>query len=388
MLAKNTSSFLREYYAKNNYKMKNNMLPPISLFYKHIFRLTDEKGILEHCLFSVPDLTEGYCLDDNARALQLTLRLPEKDNKFKSLSQVYLKFILSAKTKNGFHNDLNQNYEWKNDDDSKSEAFGRAMAALGETASSSEDEGTKLAAAFTFDQQFLLTAPDLSLRTCSQLIFGAAERIKFEKNFPQLLEKLELRKRLKGENWPKINFEKKLEKLADSLINKYKKNASEKWKWYEDYLTYDNGRLPSGLFTAYSVTHKEAYKKIAKESLDFLLEKTYDFERDCFSFPGYRGWYSKSGERNFFGQQPIEAGSTAEACELAYSVLKEKKYLDYLEKSIFWFTGKNIINTSLLNTKTGGVYDGIEEYGLNPNQGAESNICFIMAYLSAKRMNL
>ncbi|PIV10814.1 glycosyltransferase, partial [Candidatus Roizmanbacteria bacterium CG03_land_8_20_14_0_80_35_26] len=39
----------------------------------HLYRMTDIVGIAEHCLIATPDLREGYCVDDNARALQVAL---------------------------------------------------------------------------------------------------------------------------------------------------------------------------------------------------------------------------------------------------------------------------------------------------------------------------
>lgn len=362
-------------------------LPHISFFVQHFLRLTDDRGILEHCIFSTPDLTEGYSLDDNARALQLVLRVPNSEKKLKILSQTYLKFIISARTENGFHNDFDQNFKWKNDDGC-TEAAGRAMAALGEACVLNLEDEQKLTSAFIFDQKLNLIPKANALRTKSQLIFGLSKRIEFNKKFPHLLEKLELRKKLKGEIFIESNFESEIEKLADSLIESYTKNANKEWKWYESCLTYDNGRLPLGLFVAYLVTGKKLYREIARESLDFLLKITYDQENDCFSFPGYRGWYNKNGEKNLFGQQPIEAGSMAEVCSMAYAVTKEGNYLKYLYKTLSWFIGENIIKTSLINEKTGGIYDGIESWGINPNQGAESIICFLTAYLAAKRLGI
>ena len=35
----------------------------------HMLRLTDDTGILQHAIFSVPNTSEGYTTDDNARAL-------------------------------------------------------------------------------------------------------------------------------------------------------------------------------------------------------------------------------------------------------------------------------------------------------------------------------
>ncbi len=33
--------------------------------------MTDDTGLLQHAAFSIPRYDEGYCLDDNARALLL-----------------------------------------------------------------------------------------------------------------------------------------------------------------------------------------------------------------------------------------------------------------------------------------------------------------------------
>jgi hypothetical protein len=35
----------------------------------HLRRLTDDPGILQHAIFSLPNFREGYTTDDNARAL-------------------------------------------------------------------------------------------------------------------------------------------------------------------------------------------------------------------------------------------------------------------------------------------------------------------------------
>jgi hypothetical protein len=50
-------------------------LPPLKL--DHVVRMTDNTGIFQHAIFNVPNFAEGYCIDDNARALILTLLLEE-----------------------------------------------------------------------------------------------------------------------------------------------------------------------------------------------------------------------------------------------------------------------------------------------------------------------
>ena len=44
-------------------------LPELNL--DHLRALTDDTGILQHAIFNVPRYDDGYCLDDNARALLL-----------------------------------------------------------------------------------------------------------------------------------------------------------------------------------------------------------------------------------------------------------------------------------------------------------------------------
>ena len=39
--------------------------------------MTDATGILQHATYTVPNFAEGYCTDDNARALLLTVLLGE-----------------------------------------------------------------------------------------------------------------------------------------------------------------------------------------------------------------------------------------------------------------------------------------------------------------------
>src|SRR5690554_4983030 len=44
----------------------------------HILRLTDDTGIVQHAIYSIPNYHEGYCLDDNARALLMSTMVYQK----------------------------------------------------------------------------------------------------------------------------------------------------------------------------------------------------------------------------------------------------------------------------------------------------------------------
>jgi hypothetical protein len=90
---------------------KQNELPKLKL--DHIKRLTDKTGIIQHAVYTVPNYTEGYCANDNARALILMLLLaaqPEKpDPKIDRLAGIYLGLLPYAfdETSRRFRNFLN-----------------------------------------------------------------------------------------------------------------------------------------------------------------------------------------------------------------------------------------------------------------------------------------
>ena len=43
----------------------------------HLARMTDATGMFQHATYTIPNFAEGYCTDDNARALLLTVLLEE-----------------------------------------------------------------------------------------------------------------------------------------------------------------------------------------------------------------------------------------------------------------------------------------------------------------------
>ncbi|MCJ7829581.1 hypothetical protein MUP50_00630 [Patescibacteria group bacterium] len=326
---------------------------------KHVSRITDNIGIIEHCIFAKPNRKEGYCVDDNARALLACLRVDGKGKKTaQQLIPTYLRFLVRALDKKGFHQDLNSDLTWK-DDAGVEDGFGRAMVALGETTLSAPQDNQKLTAAFIFDQQAFLIPTIKYPRVMAQTIIAISKRIKFKKE---------------------------LVVLSDKLTKNYQKHSSESWRWYEDIIAYDNGRLPLSLFCAFQVTKDQKYLEVAKESLDFLAKQTYDHSKDCFSFVGNKGWYPKNKKPATFDQQPIEAGSMVEACAKAYEVLKDPKYLHFARTAFLWYSGKNILGLPMIDNLTGGIYDGLESQKVNQNEGAESVLSYILACLALKEI--
>lgn len=313
---------------------------------RYLLKITDNVGLIEHCVGSEPDYKEGWCVDDNARAVQVGLRY--KLNL--KIIDIYFNFLKKAWINEKFFNDLNEDLSWKNNFLINGEHCGRALFALGEAIKNNyrEEESKKL-----FDNIYELIKINKTnyLRVVAQTILG----LQFYKS-------------------EEISF------WADKLIDKYKKESDKNWYWFEDQISYDNGRMPMALLTAYQITKNEEYKKVGLESLDFLTEQIFDKKNNYFSFPGYNGWYKKGGSRAYFGQQPIESGGMVEVYVLAYQITTDKKYIDLAKKAFDWYLSKNILGLRIINEKTGGIFDGLNEDGtVNPNQGAESVLSYLIA---------
>jgi len=65
----------RATFSARNTEKALDRLPPINL--DHLHRMTDQTGIVEHAVFTIPNYPEGYSTDDNARALIVAILLEE-----------------------------------------------------------------------------------------------------------------------------------------------------------------------------------------------------------------------------------------------------------------------------------------------------------------------
>src|SRR5256714_2317616 len=65
----------RKSFATKTLDQQPRELPELRL--DHVTRMTDSSGMFQHAIFSVPNFSEGYCTDDNARAFILAVLLDE-----------------------------------------------------------------------------------------------------------------------------------------------------------------------------------------------------------------------------------------------------------------------------------------------------------------------
>lgn len=338
-------------------------LPPIIL--NHMKNLTAAFGITQFAKHTKPDKRYGYSIDDNATAMIVATKhwIHSNDKETFELLQTYLRFIKFVQRNNGrFVNFVTSKKVIKEINISE-DASGRALWALG----------------------YLLAQHSipLDIRSQAEKIFRKAIPIIKNIKSPRAIAFIMLGLYFYRQVYPS-QYKSIFKKLADTQINLFLKIASKDWLWFENFFTYSNSKLPESLFYAYLITGSKIYLDIAEKSLKFLMGIA--FEKEYFSPIGQKGWYFRFKKRAYFDQQPEETSSMVQTLVLAYQITKKKVYKKRALQAFQWFLGKNHLNQMVYNEATGGCYDGLGEYSLNINQGAESTISYLLARLAIEEL--
>jgi hypothetical protein len=167
--------------------------------------------------------------------------------------------------------------------------------------------------------------------------------------------------------------------LAERLFNLFQANGSEDWPWCEDTVTYDNARLPQALIAAGEWLGHDDMRARGLHSLEWLLQIQTHPHEGHLSLIGNQGWFPRGGKKSPFDQQPLDAAALIDACYEAYLATQEERWLRSMSTCFDWFLGKNDVHEAVYDFRTGGCKDGLHSAGLNQNQGAESNLAWLMA---------
>jgi len=336
------------------------ILPEFSL--THINRLTDDTGIIQHAKFGIPNLKEGYCLDDNARALLMVLMAYRqiKDSRALDLSPVYLSYIHYMQNPDGtFRNFMSFSRKFL-DEVGSEDSFGRTIWALGYLLGNAPNDAYYQ----TGRLMFFTASPNFeklqSIRSIASTMIGVCYYLKTNPGDDSMTERLR--------------------KMAHTLINHYEENNTPEWKWFESLLAYDNGILPLALLHSAEILHDERITRVAIDTMNFLTKHT--LKDNYLSIIGNEKWYKKNGKRSVFAQQPIDAMAMVLMYHQAYHLTRDKEFLGKLYTSFLWFLGENDLRMSLYDFETKGCCDGFEKYGVNRNQGAESSLAYLISHLT------
>ena len=335
-------------------------LPAITMNYLKI--LTDDTGIVQHTLYGIPDYKHYYSADDAARAMVACVHYFNlfRDESALQLVDRYLAFLTHARQENGwFYNYMNYQKEFPAQELSQ-DTFGRCLWGLGAIAMIVQNRDQGLLAAEILEA---------SLPMLDNLTYTRAQAYSACGLAAYLLQHPESKAAEAG-----------LRLIADALLVRYRENSSASWRWFENFLTYDNARLPQTLLLAYRHLAEPAYLDTALEALDFLIAAQY--HDGYFDLIGNQGWYEKGGEKALFCQQPLDAGALTETCLLARSLSGRQEYLDMAYAAFQWYLGRNRLGKALYSPATGACADGLAPDGPSKNKGAESTISFLLALIA------
>lgn len=340
-------------------------LPPLKL--DHLRRLTDDTGMFQHAIFTVPNYSEGYTIDDNARALQVSVLLEEFVNgEALELATRYLAFVWHAfNTKSGrFRNFMGYQRNWLEENGSE-DSHGRTLLALGTVLGRSNIPALQSMAGWVFEQALPAILTTRSPRAWAFAVIGIHEYLK----------------RYAGDR--KVG--QVLEDLAGRLLASYEKHSSKDWHGFEAKLTYCNAILPQALLMCGQSIPNEAMTEAGLESLDWLMKLQHSEPEGGHFVPiGSNGFYPRGGERARFDQQPVEAQAAVSACLEAYRITGEKRWRNEARRAFQWFLGRNDLNRTIYDPTTGGCRDGLHADRPNENQGAESTLAFLQSLLELR----
>ena len=173
--------------------------------------------------------------------------------------------------------------------------------------------------------------------------------------------------------------------LAQRLNGAFTDYETQDWPWFEDVVTYDNGRMPQALIIAgHGLDHQE-YTERGLRCLTWLLKQQTGSDGRL-SVIGSNGWMSRSGERAKFDQQPLEPAALIGACKAAHRATGDEKWLSEMRRCFEWYIGRNDGSVSMVDFKTRGCFDGLKPKGIKQNQGAESLLSWLLSLLTMHEM--
>src|SRR5688572_82726 len=336
-------------------------LPEISL--KHVQAMTDDTGMLQHAIFSIPRYEDGYCLDDNARALLLMTLLGDAGTDepllVRTLASRYLAFVSHAfdRTSGRFRNFLSYSRQWLEPCGSE-DSHGRALWALGAVVGRAGDPGRHSLAGDLFHAARPSVATFTSPRAWAYALLGIDEYLRaFQGDSAVEAQRVELSERLFG------------------LLQR---TTQRDWPWFESSVTYCNARLSQALIISGDRMHRRDMVEAGVRSLDWLVSLQSSPDKQ-FAAIGSNGFYERGAARAAFDQQPVEASGIVSACLDAYRVTGDERWRTRGRWAFNWFLGENHLQHWLYDPSTGGCRDGLHVDRPNQNQGAEATLSCLLA---------
>lgn len=339
-------------------------LPEINL--EHLKKMTTDTGIIQFSNVNQPDITTGYTVDDNARAMIAMCMYYQSSGDKQCINYIwkYLNFIKHCQQPEGdFLNYTDQENQFtdQNDEVNLDDSNGRAIWALGYLLSLAEFLPTEIIS--EADKIIEKTFQRIESMHSTRAMAFSIKGLYYYHHTMKSPENIRL-----------------IRTLADRMVQMFKHESGKDWVWFESYLTYANSILPEALLYAWELTGEYKYIDIAKRSFNFLLSQI--FNENGIEVISNKHWLQKGKDAGEYGEQPIDVAYTIMTLSEFYNVLKVEDYRLKMNIAFNWFLGENRLHQIIYNPCTGGCYDGLEEANINLNQGAESTVSYLMARLT------
>jgi hypothetical protein len=324
--------------------------------------MSDSTGIFQHASFTVPNFAEGYCTDDNARALALALmlqRLGKSSVRLQAHATTYAAFLNHAfdRERGRFRNFMSFDRRWLEQVGSE-DCQGQALWALGLCVTQSGQGRFQMLAAQLFELALPAAAEFTSPRAWAFTLVGIDEYLG----------------RLSGDR----RVTQFRDALTAKLMQRYADAATAGWDWFEEVVSYANAKLPHAMILSGRAMNNEGMLELGLKTLRWLV-KLQTSDVGSFRPVGSNGFYARGQQRALFDQQPIEAQATVSACIEAYQATNDAFWVAEARRAFEWFLGRNDLGLALYDSSTGGCRDGLHVDRLSQNEGAESTLAFLLA---------
>jgi glycosyltransferase involved in cell wall biosynthesis len=329
----------------------------------HLLTLVDDVGIVQHADGIVPSRTSGYCTDDVARLaiVALGLRRTTGAEAYTRMLALALAFLRHAwqPGRAGLHNFLSYDRRWL-DDPHGGDHLGRAAWALGEVVGAEPPPAVLEPSRTLLHELLPALASQRSPRTMAFAILGLAHAgpVRIADDAPAVLRALAVR-----------------------LADQQRANASPDWHWSEDVLAYDNARLPQALIAAGTTLGDPELVREGLRALDWYAGEL-GVDGPHVRLDGHHGRWRGEPHPGDGDEQPLDAASLVEAEVEAFRATGEEMHGRRAVRAFEWFLGRNRLELAVYDFATGGCGDGLGEYAVNVNQGAESTLAFLQALLA------
>ncbi|MCM0018715.1 MAG: hypothetical protein NBV67_01850 [Tagaea sp.] len=166
--------------------------------------------------------------------------------------------------------------------------------------------------------------------------------------------------------------------LAERLMASLAAVETPGWRWFEEYLSYDNARLSQALIETGQACGQTRWRAAGLRTLRWL-DARQTAPSGVFRPVGTQSFGMPRQAPAAFDQQPLEATAAVAACLAAWRTDGDSAWLDSAARAFAWFHGANDLGVPLVDPRTGACRDGLHRDRANANRGGESVVSYLLA---------